>query len=44
MNYRWKLKNMSKDKAIVKNEYGFFEIKNKPSKKALQEYYANKYY
>ena len=29
---------------IIKNEYGFFEIKNKPSKKELQEYYAQKYY
>ena len=37
-------KNMSKDEIIVRNEYGFFEIKNKPSKKELQEYYANKYY
>ena len=35
---------MSKDEIIVRNEYGFFEIKNKPSKKKLQEYYANKYY
>ena len=44
MNYEWRLKIMSKDEIIVKNEYGFFEIKNKPSKKELQEYYANKYY
>jgi len=29
---------------IVENEYGFFEIKNKPSKKELQEYYAQKYF
>jgi hypothetical protein len=35
---------MSKDEIIVRNEYGFFEIKNKPSQKELQEYYANKYY
>lgn len=35
---------MSKDEIIVRNEYGFFEIKNKPGKKELQEYYANKYY
>ncbi len=34
---------MSKDEIII-NEYGFFEIKNKPGKKELQEYYANKYY
>lgn len=35
---------MSKDVIIVRNEYGFFEIKNKPNQKELQEYYANKYY
>ena len=31
-------------KDIIKNKYGFFEIKNKPSKKELQEYYAQKYF
>ena len=35
---------MSKDEIIVRNGYGFFEIKNKPGKKELQEYYENKYY
>jgi 2-polyprenyl-3-methyl-5-hydroxy-6-metoxy-1,4-benzoquinol methylase len=35
---------VSKNEIIVKNEHGFFEIKNKPNKKTLQEYYSQKYY
>jgi len=33
---------MSKD--VIKNKYGFFEIKNKPNKEELQRYYTNKYF
>jgi 2-polyprenyl-3-methyl-5-hydroxy-6-metoxy-1,4-benzoquinol methylase len=29
---------------IFKNQYGFFEIENKPSEQELEEYYAKKYY
>ncbi len=29
---------------IIKNTYGYFEVRNKPSPDELQEYYANKYY
>ena len=29
---------------MSKNEYGFFEIKNKPNKEELQKYYTNKYF
>lgn len=29
---------------IIKNKYGFYEIKNKPNEKELQAYYADKYY
>jgi 2-polyprenyl-3-methyl-5-hydroxy-6-metoxy-1,4-benzoquinol methylase len=29
---------------IIKNKYGFYEIKNKPGKDELKEYYSNKYY
>lgn len=29
---------------IIENKYGFYEVKNKPSLKELQAYYADKYY
>ena len=32
------------EKSLVKNEYGFYELANKPSADELQLYYAQKYY
>ncbi len=29
---------------IIKNNYGYYELKNKPENKELMEYYADKYY
>lgn len=29
---------------LIKNKYGYYEVKNKPSKEELEEYYSKKYY
>jgi len=35
---------MDKNIEIIKNDFGFFEVRNKPTKEYLNNYYKNKYY